>query len=82
MGKRIDFVVGSVLFAPKLALEDTLRYFDLPISKHGIGRNDRGQSIMDVWEESAPDTYVYDFAEKEKSRPLRPKEFVVPAEGY
>jgi len=54
VGAYLEFAGSAVLFSPKLALEDTLRYFDVDVPQKGIGYNDRGQSIMDIWNEAKP----------------------------
>lgn len=48
------FALGATLFSPVLALEDVLRYCGVPVSEHGLTKNDEGKGILQIWEESVP----------------------------
>jgi hypothetical protein len=48
------FATGAALFSPLLAVEDTLRYLKVPISEHGLFKNDEGKGMLEIWNECAP----------------------------
>jgi hypothetical protein len=62
----LEFAGAAVLFSPKLALEDTLRYFDVDVPKHGLLRNDQGRSIMEIWDDSEFEVNKKRIKEQEK----------------
>ena len=62
------FATGAALFSPLLALEDTLRYFNVPISEHGLLKNDEGKGIWEIWKESAPKAPTQPAAETKNAR--------------
>ena len=51
------FALASILFAPKLAVEDVLREVGVKVPAKGLGYNEQGQSIMDIWNSSEPDPF-------------------------
>ncbi len=55
MKQAFRFALGATLFSPFLILEDVLRFANVPVSKHGLFRNDEGKTIMELWNESCPE---------------------------
>ncbi len=49
MKEALRFALAATICAPKLALEDTLRHFDVHVPEQGLFHNDHGESIMDIW---------------------------------
>lgn len=49
----LRFGVGACLLAPVLAAEDIARKMGVPIAEKGVLYNDEGQSIWQIWNESA-----------------------------
>ena len=46
------FMTGVVLFSPLLVVEDTLRHLGVPVSQHGITKNEEGKGMWELWMES------------------------------
>jgi hypothetical protein len=51
----VKFTTAAAILSPVLAAEDVLRHFGVPISKHGLMKNDEGKGIFEIWKESEPE---------------------------
>jgi len=49
-----SFLLGATIFSQLLVTKDVLRYFGVPISEHGLTKNNEGKGMLEIWNECAP----------------------------